>query len=1184
MAVVKDEIQLHFEGGDRASVEAGLVQGEIGANRGAELEGIYKDKNSGSFLHFITEERMVADPSGVQSLLGGPFMARAGSLAGVGKRTIVANAAGAIALLGDELAYADDYNGAVLNATTINAAITAIGATKKKLILKGGNWSINANVSVPKNIQLVYSPDAILVQTAAFTVTMVTTPIISDLEQHFNGNSGFITFAAAAEAFPQWWGALTDNATDDGPGITKCLAAATVTRLTKASVKWRLATAVTVAAGKILKMDPASIMNMNGQTLTINGLAQLSEDPHFEFDHTLSMAADGDVLFTNGQNRVVHVVWFKGGSKWGRAFNKAFACRGDLGMTLIHPPDASFSIDETLLFDYHHVVWESGGVSNNDDTAPRMIWTGTKGGTLFQSTRGVVGCTLLRLFFDGAHKTKWTMVVDAARRCEFKKITCARSVGFIYATNCYYSSFWDYTAFLMTPGTYIDTGAGQGGILLVDWQDVCNNGFKAPVTFQSNANTMRIEGIQFSNQGAYELPAGQPVISQLLLLSGQPMKLSLPRFESIDSMTIPAGLEDADKFGPTPTIVGSGSPTGFSTGFTQLSFPVVSGASAANTNSHLLYGTLNDAAGTRTINLYKTQAAATANVGGVNLMATGTRVGDGIVIMHSMNLSGLHGQFTVTYTGNTNAWTCRVNYMTVSSIIKVGGGGLIDIDAVYVEAAMVAKLLTPAANMRGGLSIGQMYLEDCYFSGAWFDSSGLKEMFIGSIVGIGCTGAGNYIADQSTTTHIEIRSAEVHNRYINIGGVNFSDETLNKLGMASTPGSLPCILRPEVESGLVASNSTDTIGGATSHYVKVTPGVIRDGLGQAIKVGRYEELNAITGAGGWLFRPPAGVASYNVCVDVVGMVYVENQAALKGSTEQGKIILATFTCDAAGAITVFTAVASPVSLRGIKTPLTGGLTVPAGPLSAGGHIVMTENDEARVIRNDSADATDNRRLILTGGGSTGNTRGGSLTVRGNEHASNGGSVEVAIGAVAGGEFQVQSNGSVILKVDQEGDARVAVGASSAFGSLGGVVYANATAVGNVGAGADTLMSYSVPASALSENLDSILIRASGRFAASVNNKQLRCLLGADTLFDTGTLAITAASDWVMQVEIIRTGAATQKANVLFQCSDVTITVSVDYTTPTRTLSSANTLEFVGNGTADNDIVQETIKIKWEPAV
>jgi hypothetical protein len=127
------------------------------------------------------------------------------------------------------------------------------------------------------------------------------------------------------------------------------------------------------------------------------------------------------------------------------------------------------------------------------------------------------------------------------------------------------------------------------------------------------------------------------------------------------------------------------------------------------------------------------------------------------------------------------------------------------------------------------------------------------------------------------------------------------------------------------------------------------------------------------------------------------------------------------------------------------------------------------------------------------------------------------------------------------------------------------------------------MSYTVPAATLAVNGDHLEFKAAGVFAATANNKRLRIKYGATTLLDTGTLAITAASDWEVQGQIIRTGAATQKSTVSLLSSDAAVADFPDLTTPAETLSGTVVLKLTGEATADNDVVEETLTVRFLPA-
>lgn len=788
---------------------------------------------------------------------------------------------------------------------------------------------------------------------------------------------------------------------------------AAITAFGSSSVEVQVSKSISLTADTTFPIT-AAVEVLKGGSFTLNGFTLRFQGPFRGVDAYIFVGA-GSVIFETPGETLVN--WFYAGTDYGAAVTKAFACREDRGNRVIDGPAVSKYFSTTITLANNHVHWFGYAASPNDDTAPRYIWNGAEDSTMFTSTVGVVDFQLFDIVLDGAHITKWGLVCDLVRKSGFHNLVVQRTVGFWNFTNCYYTDFLRIAARLQTPGKY--TGAGK--VSVANWIEICNNGFLAPCTWQSNANNSRIEHFTMSQCGAYEYPGsgGATNITQLVLISGQNIAFTLPTLESIESNQIPTGAEDGDKFGYHTGMVGDQA--------SQLSSPVLVGVSAANTTAHALYLALTNSGTTRTLNIYKTQAAATANLGladTTNLIGRGTRVGDGVITIHEQNGSGFHGQWTVAYTVDDKSLVYYANYNQTTNVIKVGGGGPIDIDNVYVEAVFVTHLLSVATKTRGGMSIGKIYMEDCHFYGAIIDSGSLKDVSIGDIVGIGCTFTGLYISDNSATTRIRIGSAEFHNRFVSSGGVNYSEEMRGFPGLAATPGYLPVIYQPTVLSGLVVSQGTDTADLIAS-YIQVTPGAIRDGLGRAVIVGRIEESNSLSTFVGWRFRPAAVVATYNVCVDVIGCVFIESQAALKESAaNQGKIVLATFTTDITGAITaltdVFTATGvSPVCVCGILFPTTGGLTVPT-VLNSVGDLVMKSTDEARLIRNDTADAADNKRLIIAGGGSSGSTRGGQVTVAGNEHATIPGKVQLSAGNVAGATIEFLATGTVYHYMDNTG--------------------------------------------------------------------------------------------------------------------------------------------------------------------
>lgn len=140
-----------------------------------------------------------------------------------------------------------------------------------------------------------------------------------------------------------------------------------------------------------------------------------------------------------------------------------------------------------------------------------------------------------------------------------------------------------------------------------------------------------------------------------------------------------------------------------------------------------------------------------------------------------------------------------------------------------------------------------------------------------------------------------------------------------------------------------------------------------------------------------------------------------------------------------------------------------------------------------------------------------------------------------------------------------------------------------TVVGNVGAGVDDLMTYSIPADALNAAGNFIRIRGWGKAANNATAKNLLLLFGGTSLL--GTLALTASQvgTWYVDAIVIRTGSDTQdfvasvregvgatlaagKQAILFG----TATIDEDATIITK---------FQGEGGADNDVTQEALIVE-----
>ena len=137
-----------------------------------------------------------------------------------------------------------------------------------------------------------------------------------------------------------------------------------------------------------------------------------------------------------------------------------------------------------------------------------------------------------------------------------------------------------------------------------------------------------------------------------------------------------------------------------------------------------------------------------------------------------------------------------------------------------------------------------------------------------------------------------------------------------------------------------------------------------------------------------------------------------------------------------------------------------------------------------------------------------------------------------------------------------------------------------TQTGNVGTGEDTLFTYSLPAGTLAANGDSVVITVSGTYANTLNDKRLKVKFGGTTIVNVNDTS-TSNGVWSARIEIIRTGATSQKCSAIF-LSSTTTNDTAFYEVSAETLSGTVTILVTGEATSNDDIVGEMFKVKFEP--
>lgn len=117
----------------------------------------------------------------------------------------------------------------------------------------------------------------------------------------------------------------------------------------------------------------------------------------------------------------------------------------------------------------------------------------------------------------------------------------------------------------------------------------------------------------------------------------------------------------------------------------------------------------------------------------------------------------------------------------------------------------------------------------------------------------------------------------------------------------------------------------------------------------------------------------------------------------------------------------------------------------------------------------------------------------------------------------------------------------------------GQVFAN---TGNSGTTETDLYSFSVPANTLTADGESVNAWYGGTFTDLTATVTLKAYFGATTIFNTGSLTVSAAGGWKVEIDVIRSGTTTARAIVSASTPGASTAV---YTTQTDITS----LDFTG---------------------
>lgn len=161
------------------------------------------------------------------------------------------------------------------------------------------------------------------------------------------------------------------------------------------------------------------------------------------------------------------------------------------------------------------------------------------------------------------------------------------------------------------------------------------------------------------------------------------------------------------------------------------------------------------------------------------------------------------------------------------------------------------------------------------------------------------------------------------------------------------------------------------------------------------------------------------------------------------------------------------------------------------------------------------------------------------------------------------------------------DSQISVlaGGSAIEAPVGGTLNMNITPVGNVGAGEDILITYSLVSNTLNIDKDYLDIQAWGTTAANANNKRIKLKFDSLIVLDTGVVAANNAS-WLINCKIIRLTANTQQIMASIISDSALIINSATFTNGSQDLATSLNIFCTGEAVNDNDIVQHGLSIKW----
>ena len=184
-----------------------------------------------------------------------------------------------------------------------------------------------------------------------------------------------------------------------------------------------------------------------------------------------------------------------------------------------------------------------------------------------------------------------------------------------------------------------------------------------------------------------------------------------------------------------------------------------------------------------------------------------------------------------------------------------------------------------------------------------------------------------------------------------------------------------------------------------------------------------------------------------------------------------------------------------------------------------------------------------------------------------------------IGYVAGNtQFELVSR---ILGTGTLRDIAVSMGTGTGRAKILGTANTNTTAVGNVGAGEDDLITYAMPTDSFKNAGKRVHIKAWGTTANTANAKTLKVYFGSQVVL-TNALTINLAGIWRVEADVISTGTDAQDyiAQLVTTGAAGVALNDVETGTATQDDGAAITIKCTGEATSNNDIVQEGMIVEF----